>query len=128
MTEVCAPSERIYRILLVDDERLLCRAISRIMSNQKLFEFRALVSAQEAPQVFVDEGPFDVLLTDLHFPDGKGVALAEALQRLQPSLKVIFMSGDIPAGFAGQCLTLQKPFERGGLIRILEKALGLNRI
>lgn len=117
--------DRVYRVLLVDDEDLLCRAVTRLMSAERRFAFRAVTSAREAPRVFADEGPFDVLLTDLQLSDGKGVGLAEALRRQRPGLPVVFMSGDIPEGFAGQGLALDKPFDRDELVRVLEDALDL---
>lgn len=118
-------TERVYRVLLVDDEVLLCRAITRLMATERRFAFRAVTSATQAPRVFADEGPFDVLLVDLQFPDGKGVEVAAALQNLQPGLAVVFMSGDIPEGFTGQGLALDKPFDRDQLIEVLERALWL---
>jgi DNA-binding NtrC family response regulator len=127
MTEDRPPIERVYRVLLVDDEELLCRAVVRLMSTERSFAFRTVTSARQAPKVFAAEGPFDILLTDLHFPDGEGVALAGTLQRLNPGLKVIFMSGDIPDGVTGHDLALGKPFERDDLVQILKKALGPSR-
>jgi len=125
MTGDSLEPERVYRVLLVDDEDLLCRAITRLMSTERRFTFRTVTSARQAPRVFSDEGPFDVLLTDLQFPDGEGVELAAALRRRQPDLPVVFMSGDIPEGFTGQGLALDKPFDRDGLIEVLERALWL---
>jgi DNA-binding NtrC family response regulator len=116
--------ERVYRVLLVDDEELLCRAVTRLMSAERRFAFRSATSARRGSQVFADEGPFDVLLVDLQLADGKGLTLAETLQGMQPGLKVVFMSGDIPQDFAGNGLALDKPFDRDQLVQILETALG----
>lgn len=123
-----APVERVYRVLLVDDETLLCRAIQRLMAGDRRFEFRAVANPTQARQVFAESGPFDVLLTDLRFPgaDDAGEELAGALSGIDPDLKVVFMSGDIPEGFAGRGLALDKPFERDDLIQVLERALGLD--
>lgn len=117
--------EQVYRVLLVDDEELLCRAVARLMLGEPRFVFRTTTSARGASRVFAEEGPFDVLLVDLQLADGKGVALAETLRGMQPGLRVVFMSGDIPEGLAANDLALDKPFERGQLVQILETALGL---
>lgn len=118
---------RLYKVLLVDDEVLLCRAILRLMRDDSRFEFHVVTSPRHAAQMFADHGPFDVLLTDLRFPHAEdgGEQLASALSQASPDLKVVFMSGDIPDSFAGRGLALDKPFERDELVHILEAALGL---
>lgn len=121
--------DRVFRVLLVDDEALLCRAILRLMRGDRRFEFHAVTNSRQALEAFVEEGPFDLLLTDLRFPeaDDGGEVLAGTLSRIEPKLKVVFMSGDIPESFAGRGLALDKPFDYVDLIRVLESALGLTR-
>lgn len=115
-----------HRILLVDDEDLICRSILRIMKGEKQFEIRAVSRSVEAPAVFITEGPFDLLLTDLRLPVMSGSDLAGLLCRSKPDLKVVLMSGDTPREPVHPYTFLQKPFDQERLVEVLEEALGLS--
>lgn len=111
------------RVLLVDDEALICRTIERLLKRHGKFEVRSVSDCKTATYVFRTEGPFDILLTDLRLQGMSGIELAQRLRSIKPDVKVIFMSGDITREVAASHLTIEKPFDRDTLIAILEAAL-----
>jgi hypothetical protein len=79
-------------VLLVEDEEAVRRACQRILERAG---YRVLVasSGSQALAEMSDE-PVDLLLTDVVMPGGlSGRDLAQRLQRDQPDLRVLFMSG-----------------------------------
>ncbi|MFO1476002.1 MAG: response regulator [Verrucomicrobiota bacterium] len=117
-------------VLVVEDEpsvRLLGSAILQDC-GYKVIEAS---SGVEALQLWdKQEGPVDLLLTDMIMPQGvSGVELAQKLQGEQPGLKVVFISGynvdDVDADYIrkGKCTYLQKPFTRSTLARVVRDSL-----
>jgi DNA-binding NtrC family response regulator len=111
-------------ILVVDDEDVICRTLTRLLRDQPLFDVRTVTDYQTALQVFWNDGPFDLLLTDLRLQNpGGGIELARQLLMIKPDLRVVLMSGDVPSEFAAKYRTIEKPFDRENLIQVLEETL-----
>ena len=64
--------------MLVDDDAELAELLASQLTRAG-FEVRFADSLANAQQVASEEKPFDVLITDLHLPDGDGAAVATAL-------------------------------------------------
>ncbi|WCJ58936.1 PAS domain S-box protein [Fontisphaera persica] len=81
-------------ILLVEDENLV-RDLTAKSLRRLGYQVLSAAHAAEALQIFKQHPhPIHLLLTDILLPDNfRGDRLAEQLQAMQPSLKVIFMSG-----------------------------------
>jgi PAS domain S-box-containing protein len=80
-------------VLLVEDEDAV-RSIARETLLRR--GYRVLLAADGAAALALardHEAPIDLLLTDVVMPGMHGRALAEALQRDRPALRVLFMSG-----------------------------------
>ncbi len=80
-------------ILLVEDEDVVRGLTRRILAEAgyKVLDAR---SGAEAIQICQDyRGPIDLLLTDVVMPEISGKEVAERLQELRPSARVLFMSG-----------------------------------
>jgi PAS domain S-box-containing protein len=107
------------RVLVCDDNAAVLRA-ARLALQREGFR----VDAHEAPlealrAVAQREGPaFDLLLTDVRMPDLDGPALAAAVQRLQPGLRVLYMSGysEVRVEDAELGWLLSKPFTPRALL------------
>jgi len=74
--------------------------------------------------------PIDVLITDIRLTgDVDGCHLARDLLQRQPSLRLIIISGDVPATVPGldpeSYWTLNKPFATEALMDTLKLALGV---
>ena len=80
-------------ILLVEDERDLMN-LTRDLLTDNNYVVHACRSVSDAEFVFAREkGSFDLLLSDLILPDGRGTDLALLLRRSKPSLAAILVSG-----------------------------------
>jgi two-component system, cell cycle sensor histidine kinase and response regulator CckA len=118
------------RILLVEDEPEL-----RDLAADGLRELGYIVweagSGEEAQSVFEQElGRFDALITDVILPGMSGGELVHELQKREPKLRVLFISGYPDArvalhmAFHPQTAFLRKPFRPYQLAEALEVALG----
>jgi len=104
------------RILVVDDEPMICQAIRRTLHREH--EVVTLTSAREA-QVRLTQGErFDLILCDVMMPEMSGMDLHQELSRDLPELaeRVVFLSGGAFTASAsaflnrGDIRRLDKPF------------------
>ncbi len=127
-----SPTRRSIRVLVVDDEAPVRRAVTRLVTGAG-FDAIAASDAPEALEVLA-RNRIDLLLTDVVMPGSSGVALAEQAPALYPQLAVVFMSGyahDVISERGldpATMLYLQKPFTRLELIRKVERALGISAV
>jgi PAS domain S-box-containing protein len=86
------PHERL-RVLLVDDEPLVRRAMSRMLSSHELSVADGFRAAVE--HLFVRRESFDVVVCDLMMPDGTGMDLHERIAAERPDLsdRFVFVTG-----------------------------------
>jgi len=115
-----APTGRAESVLLVDDDESV-RSLGRRTLERHGYTVITSGSGDEAFQLAATRGaPIDLLVTDVMMPGMNGPALAEALRREHPDLKVIFISGyadetvSHPSGGDGTRF-LQKPFATADL-------------
>jgi DNA-binding response OmpR family regulator len=104
------------RVLVVDDEPSICRALTIALSRAG-FDAVAAQSG-DAAIALVRKEHFDVLIVDLRIPDMRGDVVFELAAALQPQLRTqtLFMTGDITERAqkiiaACQCPLLRKPFD-----------------
>ena len=76
------------RILVVDDEPALLQAMERSLT--RLGHQVVVAASGERALELVQEGSFDVVLSDLMMPGMSGVAFAEALASRRPDLRARF--------------------------------------
>ncbi len=93
-SEIVAPFEmgRRGRILVVDDEQVLARALGRVLRDHQLV---VLDSADEALRLIEGGERYDVILCDLMMPVMTGMELHDALSRFAPDQAnaMVFMTG-----------------------------------
>ena len=80
-------------ILLVDDDELVRKSAATLMAS---LGYRVLSagSGSEALEVLRQDGPIDLLFTDVFMPGGMhGPQLVAAARRLRPELRILFTSG-----------------------------------
>jgi PAS domain S-box-containing protein len=83
----------VSRVLVVEDDDVV-RMIGSTMLESLGFEVLACVNADDALAVLVDDSAFDVVFTDMMMPGSMGgLGLAQTVERLYPSLRVILTSG-----------------------------------
>lgn len=116
------------RVLVVDDEADILGIMSEAVGNAhccKLIQARSLGEAQH----ILESQPVDLLVTDVHLPDGDGTALLPLLRREQPNANAIVISGSpsvdgtIAAMRHGANDFLKKPFTMTELSERVGRAL-----
>lgn len=81
-----------YRVLVVENDRLLCQTLAAALREWGIEVVGAVAGAHEATQLAAEQ-PFDVLLTDLELGQGpNGIVLAHALRRQQPDLGIVVLT------------------------------------
>ena len=116
------------RILIVEDRDSLRRMLERALS-QEGYEVTAAADAQAGIR-WVDERPFDLVLTDLKLPDASGMEVLAASRQAQPRVPVVVLTGFGTVGTAVEAMKLgaydflEKPLEIDELARLVERAIG----
>jgi CheY-like chemotaxis protein len=113
-------------ILLVEDDEGV-RAFAELLLVQNGY---LVLSAGDGPDALhIAErhpGPIDLLLTDVVMPRIAGPQLADAVERLRPGVRVLYMSGyagDTALGEAGGFALVPKPFTEEELLGMVREAL-----
>ncbi|MCK6519074.1 PAS domain S-box protein [Myxococcota bacterium] len=78
-------------VLVVEDNLDLQETVALVLESVGVVV--RLASSAEQAKAQLDEGPVDLLLTDVVMPGESGVSLARHAQRLYPGQRTIFMSG-----------------------------------
>ena len=124
-----APSSRRARILVVDDEPAILRAIRRVLENDDRDVLLA-GSGDDAVALLRTE-TVDAVLCDLHMPDFDGIALNAWLREQRPDLadRVIFLAEDSLSARASSfvassgAIVVSKPISAGQLESALARLL-----
>ena len=122
-----------WRILVVDDEPGMLRSVERVLGKD--YNVAAARSPREGIAVATSFKP-DLAILDIQMPEMDGFQLMEELQACDPELDVIFMTGSIheidakliKAIRKDAFYFLQKPFDRGVLLSLVERCLKLKRL
>ncbi|HXH81815.1 MAG TPA: response regulator [Candidatus Tectomicrobia bacterium] len=105
------------RILLIDDDANVLGVMSEALT-QAGYQPRTMRNSQDALDLLRQE-PFDLVVSDIVMPDLHGIDLLAAAKRLNPAIKVLFVTGYanrqiVQEGFdKGACGFLEKPFSLG---------------
>jgi len=115
------------RILVVDDEIVVCKSCEKILQRQG-HEVVWALSGKEGLQR-VREGPFDVVFTDLKMADVGGMEILQAIREEHPDIAVIIITGYATVAAAVETMRLgaydflPKPFTPAELLGALDRAL-----
>lgn len=121
-------SETKKRILIVDDDALLCEQLGNIV---QYFGYEAVLAADgsEAIAKFKKQ-PVDLVLADNHMPGISGIDLLHEFHRQNPDLPVIILTGFpseeslIQTLLEGGYTYLAKPVDLDHLRTLIKRALG----
>lgn len=122
-----------WRILVVDDEPGILRSVERVLGQD--YVVAGTRSPREALRIAATFRPALAIL-DIQMPEIDGFQLMEELQALDPEMDVIFMTGSIhelDAKLIGAIRQnafyfLQKPFDRGVLVSLVDRCLERKRL
>ena len=113
------------RVLLVEDDQS-DRIILENILERTGHEVRTASGGKEALKIHM-EGTIDIVVTDLHMPDGDGLELIEALRFLRPETAIIAVSGKGPRSLAeaerkGAFAAISKPIDPRELLEAIASA------
>jgi signal transduction histidine kinase len=122
-------SKRHGRILVVDDEPVVCFALERLLSNEG--EVIAMTSARDALERMRSGETFDVIICDLMMPDMDGQAMYEEVLSVAPrqAERMIFVTGGAFTMRAHdflarvQNMRLSKPFDVDQLLELVRSRI-----
>lgn len=121
-------SARRTRVLIIDDDGLVARAVARTLSDGHIVTI--FTSAREAlAHVASDVGRYDIILCDLMMPELNGMELYEELERVAPTCveRIVFLTGGAftprAGAFLGRVpnLRIEKPFDTHALRALVSR-------
>lgn len=115
------------RILVVDDEMIVCESCQRILDEEG-YEVEIALSGKEAFKK-MKENPFDVVITDLKMPGIDGMEVLKKLHKEYPDTVIIMITGFGTVQTAVEAMKLgafdyiPKPFTPDEVSVVVKKAL-----
>ena len=116
------------KILVVDDERDMCRMISSILKEEGYKKVDKAYDGGQAIRKIKAKG-YNLMILDYKLPDINGINVLKEVRQIAPSLKVVMISayGSPPvksmAKKLGVYRFLDKPFDLNRLIKTVKSAL-----
>jgi len=112
-------------ILIADDEKAMLSLYSRLFSG-KDYELTLAASFAEAAEL-IEKNTYDLLVTDLTFPDGLGTELVKRFEGKKRGAKSMVVTGSTPVDDnlvrVGSALYFEKPFKVDVFMAAVEQAL-----
>ena len=110
------------RVLLVDDNREVLQTLRRILTRagHNVITQTSVHGAYE----IVGSHELDVVISDYWMADGTGVEVANELQRIQPSARLLLLTGDGSSSIDGDgFVVLHKPVHAHEILRAISNLL-----
>src|ERR1051326_8778754 len=113
------------KILVVDDDRSICKLLSSILQLES-YPFRVATSGEQARRA-MDEERFDILISDIYLGDDSGLHLLDHMKTVNPEAEVIIMTAHgsmetaVRAVHNGAFDYISKPFLVDEMLSILRR-------
>ena len=107
------------RILLAEDEEAMRTYLARALENAG-YEVVS-VDRGTAALPLLEDGRFDLLLSDIVMPEMDGIELAQRCAELSPQTKVMFITGFAAVTLKASREVLSKPFHLKDLVMEVER-------
>ena len=107
------------KILIVDDEKMICEEFSDILTDEG-HEVEIATSGMMALQTF-EEKIFDIVFLDVLMPRMEGREVFESMKRIRPNVPIVIISGYLPFNKEADILNM-------GAMTCLRKPLELDRV
>ena len=131
-TDASGKKADMQSILVIDDDKLMCMALARILVSAGYTVTQAF-DGDEGLQLYRTYG-FDLVITDLIMPDKEGIQIIRELRKENSSIRIIAMSAGGRGGAtdylkwarlmgAKQCLS--KPIKREDLLNAVSTVLAM---
>jgi len=122
-----------YRILIVDDEKNMCRSLEILLESETNCKTSSVTSAEAAIKT-LDRTDYDLVVTDLTMPGMNGMELLRYIKEHYPQTQVIMMTAystvqsAIEAIKIGAYDYLLKPFNDDEFLLSVRKALEISEL
>ncbi len=113
------------RILVVDDDRSICKLMSSILEMES-YPFRVAMTGVQARQA-MEEERFDILISDIYLGDDSGLQLLERMKAVNADTEVIIMTAHgsmetaVRAVHNGAFDYISKPFVVDEMLAIIRR-------
>jgi DNA-binding NtrC family response regulator len=120
--------ERHVTVLVVEDDDTVRRLATRVLERGG-FSVLAAATGDEALKACREaRGGIAVVLADVGLPDLRGPELGRLIQNVEPSARIVFMSGHSPDDLAdvarlANARFLAKPFDPDQLLKAVDDAM-----
>lgn len=94
------------KIMLVEDEEIIQNIVSQMLLSRG-YSVEIFPNAEDALQKYQDNGSADMVITDVILPLKSGRELADDLWKIDPEIKVLFISG-----YTADEITLEEIYSR----------------
>lgn len=118
-----------YRIMVVDDEDYILKALRRVMADREDWEVETFNDPAQALRR-ARTTIFDAVITDFRMPEVDGIELLQALREMQPDTIRILLTGVIDIDTLMSAINqasafrfVPKPWEDVQLIQCIEEGL-----
>ena len=123
MAKLIRSSANSGRILLVDDEEMVRKAIRLILTFGG-YNITEAVDGEDAVQKYIEASPpFDLVLIDFDMPRLGGPEAVARIRRHDPQAKAILLSGGTHSNGSEKIIFLQKPFDNQQLIGLVRATI-----
>src|SRR5438034_3462820 len=113
------------KILVVDDDKSICKIMSSILKMES-YSFRIATSGEEARRA-MDEERFDILVSDIYLGDDSGLHLLDRMKSVNAEAEVVIMTAQgsmetaVTAVHNGAFDYISKPFVVDEMLGILHR-------
>jgi two-component system cell cycle sensor histidine kinase/response regulator CckA len=122
-----APEEERRTILLVDDEESVRAIVLKILRRANYNVIPAESGQAAIRAAAAHDGKIDLVVSDMYMPGMRGPEVVQALSKLRPGLRALFMSGytdqDARTAVPHGANFLHKPFSGQELTDAIEAVL-----
>ncbi|BBI33766.1 response regulator transcription factor [Cohnella abietis] len=130
MTRVFPNSDRLIKLLIVDDEPVICEGLRYTIDWEELgVEVAGVAYDGEEALRFIENEEVNIVLTDIRMDGMDGLKLTEHLNISFPQIRVIIISGYEDFSYARQAIRMNvndyllKPVEIDELIKAIGKVI-----
>ena len=116
------------KILIVDDDNLMLKSILRNLHDG--YNIKTADNGRDALRMCVDEGPFDVVISDYQMPQMDGLKFLSTLKEKMPDAVRLILTGNINLEVALKAVNdsevfrlLLKPIESSELKKAIDSAI-----
>lgn len=132
---ISSRQQRAGRVLIVDDDELVARVLSRMLTKlgyQPEWAAEGDIALERVEDAVKRGAPYRIVVTDLTVPGGKGgLEIVADLKVLDPGVRVVIASGYANAPAVAEYAShgfddyIIKPFRRADLKKVLDRVEGL---